>query len=166
MSEPVRKVDRVDLVILAAALALGLGLGWRIERHEPRRPLGIYELYQHGIDYAVPCLGASSFALLVLRLRPPRPRLLALLKQPGTIACVVAAPWQIECALLVRSSPSFLFMCLAVTLGELVLVAWLVARWQRFWEPEPGWIDRAGRVLGACWIGLALAFWFQVLLIF
>ncbi len=38
-----------------------------------------------------------------------------------------------------------------------VIVAWVVLLASGRWRPEPSWIDRAGRLLGAYWIALAVA---------
>ena len=43
------------------------------------------------------------------------------------------------------------------SVGIAVAVAWVVQWAGGRWHPEPSWIDRAGRVLGAYWIALALA---------
>jgi hypothetical protein len=36
--------------------------------------------------------------------------------------------------------------------------AWTLLALSRRWKPDPGWIDRLGRLLGSCWIGWML-FW-------
>jgi hypothetical protein len=36
--------------------------------------------------------------------------------------------------------------------GSAVAVVWIVSWLSGIWRPEPSWIDRAGRILGAFWI--------------
>jgi hypothetical protein len=43
-----------------------------------------------------------------------------------------------------------------VNVGTAVLLLWLVAWASGRFRPEPGWVDRSGRVLGAVWIGISL----------
>jgi hypothetical protein len=46
--------------------------------------------------------------------------------------------------------------------GLAVIGAWLVLASGRRWGAEPSWIDRLGRLLGACWIGLFLIHHFML----
>ena len=43
------------------------------------------------------------------------------------------------------------------TAGLAVVLAWLLLWQGGRWKNDSGWLDRLGRVLGACWIGLGLA---------
>jgi hypothetical protein len=37
-------------------------------------------------------------------------------------------------------------------MGIGVLVAWLVLVLNNMWRPEPSWVDRLGRAMGAFWV--------------
>ena len=98
-----------------------------------------------------PLLGLT-LAMLMLRLRQPRPPLVTLLRQPGFVACL-AAPLGvfvfIEANYLggdFRPHP---------TVAGLILGAWAILAVSRRWEAEAGWIDRLGRLVGAAWLALA-----------
>ena len=45
----------------------------------------------------------------------------------------------------------------AEAIGLAVVTAWLTLLLTRGWHPEPTWIDRLGRILGACWVVLFVA---------
>jgi hypothetical protein len=92
-------------------------------------------------------------AFLIVRLRRPRAALRSMICQPGFAAC--AAPVVVVLA----SMPLSLFPLSgsageAVELGFQVLLvtaaplAWVYLIATRRWNPEPGWIDRLGRILG------------------
>jgi hypothetical protein len=104
-------------------------------------------------------LTAWSLGLVVLRIRGPRPSTSVLFLQPGFTACLAAGV-----------PAAFLQLCWAVTpvyapdpfagsiylCGFAVSALWSAKLLERSWNSEPGWIDRAGIVLGACWVGLFL----------
>ena len=47
----------------------------------------------------------------------------------------------------------------SVLLSAVLLSCWAILALGKRWSPEPTWIDRMGRFLGASWIGLgALSF--------
>lgn len=126
---------------------------------------------------AVPTLLAGTLAILTLRARRPRPAWRRLARQPGAVACGAAA---VASAILVAmivladalthdGSPNLidlrdwfssgalgLIKHLTSTVGCVVLGAWLALASGGRWAAEPSWIDRSGRLLGACWIGLFL----------
>jgi hypothetical protein len=58
-----------------------------------------------------------------------------------------------------------LFTIYGDRVGCAVLGAWLFLLFSRCWRPEPTWIDRLGRALGALWIVLTLVLWFRCLLL-
>lgn len=100
-------------------------------------------------------------ALLLLRLRRPRPSDRVLVLQPGPLA-YLAAP--VGVALLVGfgndlSPRPRTALFLSRPAGSLV-AAWTLLLMARRFRPEHSWIDRLGRLLGATWIlaliGLAL----------
>jgi hypothetical protein len=102
-------------------------------------------------------------AYLILRLKRPRAPLRSLIRQPGFAAC--AAPFAIFPV--VRLWGALAPIC-GIT-GEVVdmgsqglfvvaaPMAWVALIATRQWHPEPHWIDRLGRVLGALWMVGALA---------
>ncbi len=116
---------------------------------------------------------AWTLACGALRLRRPRLAERRLGRQPGWVAsCVVAAMFLVAIGLdklvlwIARAIPELFIIvdgsdywmpigcCLA---APAVVGGWLTLRLGGRWRPEPGWIDRAGRVLGWGWIA-AFAF--------
>lgn len=133
-----------------------------------------------------PCLACLSLATMLISLRSPRPPLRRVCRQAGfvagaafLVAAGVAAVHQPQ--LLLTQSPvtisvqTFywrdwwleLWFALPSAAGFAVAVAWLTLILVRGWPPSAGWPDRLGRILGACWIGMAIvslaATWWSVL---
>ena len=48
--------------------------------------------------------------------------------------------------------PRGVLLALSIVIGLAVLASWVTQMSGRRWRPEPSWIDRAGRVMGAAWI--------------
>jgi hypothetical protein len=101
-----------------------------------------------------PLLFSWSFAVLLLRLLPPRPPPRLLARQPGFWACVAAvatvvvAHW-IEAAM---RRPCVL----PVAIPGSVAIAWLALAVCRRWAAEKSWLDRLGRAIGLAWLALSL----------
>ena len=121
-----------------------------------------------------------TMAILLLRLRPARPRRRHLWCQPGFLACVAAIfvfAWKGAGASLyiagqvLTANPAKLsritfgqivhdlaFMLISFPLdtqadvGAAILLIWLVTWAGGRCRPEPSWVDRSGRVLGAIWV--------------
>jgi hypothetical protein len=183
--EPRRRFTLVDAMILVAATAgamawvranyewrvFELTWGWYYRR-------GYYvEFVQDLIRLAWPFLLAWTLATLVLRTRPPRPAPRRLARQPGLVAgCAVvvgaaAVAWPAVVGALAglyqidplthQPASYWVGMSRGVGLPEAVglavTAAWLTLALGGRWRPEPSWIDRAGRALGACWIVLLAA---------
>ena len=99
-------------------------------------------------------LVAFTPALLLIRLRRPRPEWRALMRQPGFVAEVAA----------VVGFWSFWYggyfgvpvPGLLVLPGSAVFVAWIIQVASGLREREAGWVDRTGRVIGYGWIVLAV----------
>jgi hypothetical protein len=104
---------------------------------------------------------------LVLRLREPRPALHRLICQPGMAACTAALlvtaidtiTWAIHWALLDPRNellrmllPPVYWPAHSHHVGQAVAIAWLGILLSRRWRPEPGWIDRFGRLTGVLWL--------------
>jgi hypothetical protein len=91
-------------------------------------------------------LFAYAFTLLALRLVSPRPPVAELLRQPGLWA----------------SAGLVLGVALMLTLRYFqpaifpasVALAWLGLTLSGRWRAERSWIDRSGRIIGACWLAL------------
>ncbi len=157
-----------DAMILIAALALGLALAGpgiiiiadSIRTTPPKQFRTLAGAVSLGRFLNVIVLNFLFFlmpAFLILRFRRPRPKLRALICQPGFAAC--AAP----VALLLVASPLALFAPTGLA-GEVIEnggqilsvlaapLAWVSLIATRRWGPEPGWIDRLGRIVGVLWM--------------
>ena len=94
-------------------------------------------------------------ALIVARLRAPRPPFRHLASQPGFVASIalcLAAIIIVDTDLIffeLAFMPPVVGMLLP---GAAVLVSWLILLAARRWRPEASWIDRCGRVVGAFWV--------------
>ena len=91
-------------------------------------------------------LFAYAFTLLALRLLSPRPPAAELVRQPGLWA---SAGVVLGVALMVA-----LRYFQPVFFPGSVALAWLVLVLSGRWRAERSWIDRSGRVVGACWLAL------------
>jgi hypothetical protein len=94
-------------------------------------------------------------ALLVARLRWPRPPLRNLAFQPGFVASVALCLTAIIIGdtdltfFELAELPPLIGMLLP---GSAVLVSWLILIAARRWHTEASWIDRSGRLVGAFWL--------------
>jgi hypothetical protein len=97
--------------------------------------------------------------VLAVRAFGPRPPLRALLRQPGMVAGLAMAFglfWGTG-GLISLFPDRFDSMNAAPSaIGGTVAAAWGALALSRRWEPEPGWVDRVGRVLGCAAIGTEL----------
>jgi hypothetical protein len=168
-----RKFGLLDAMVLVAATALG-AFSLRLSRFYGLEMLSFFEVYFPGAQDSAylgialrlvsPWLAALSAALLVLRLRRDRPPWTRLLRQPGLTASLAATAAMVAGGLLAAltmalggvPSADDLYLRVVPPITERAAVAvaavWLVQATGRRWRPEPGWIDRAGRVVGACWV--------------
>jgi hypothetical protein len=129
---------------------------------------------------ATPALMMGSLALVLLSARRPRPPWGEMARRPGTVASGAAlAALIVQLALMVlgkilgqvpgMAMPGpgsgldleFLVWRLATDLsgivGYVVMGAWLTMAAGHSWSAEPSWLDRAGRLLGVCWLALIVA---------
>jgi hypothetical protein len=165
-----RRFTLLDGMILIAATAVGFALiEWYVEL------LGISGYFRL-ISYSLaeislvvlataPLLSMLSFGLLVLRLRPPRPSLHRLLCQPGFVASISVTISSVVSVILILAmmlssnimSSFIVIISSSLAVGCGVSTPWSVLFLSGRWRGERSWIDRAGRVLGACWLGQILA---------
>jgi len=152
-------------MILIAATAVGLGISRAMFSFNPfiSPPLLIME---------VPQLLAWTVAIFALRLRGPRPTRHVLMCQPGAVACaagtlfvpmaaaVAALAWVVKALLVQRGllppgrgqDLGILWVIGSAIAGAVVSGSWLALLLSGRRSPEPGWIDRVGRVLGTLWV--------------
>jgi hypothetical protein len=164
-TKSLRRFTLADAIILIAAVAAGLGTA-RINGDRYRQAIGdaaaVSASEQAIMSIFWPAL-LMTVALVPLRLRPPRPVMRRVRRQPGFIACVavgLAATFVILewASSLFSRSPSwfaahvFSLISSPWKIGPIVATAWLVLALSGRWQPEPSWIDRSGRVMGAAWI--------------
>jgi hypothetical protein len=156
-----------DAMIVIIALALGLaiarpGIGLVVDsiRSDPKYPFrtwaGAVSLGRILNLLLLNFLVILQPAFLILRLRRPRAPLRSLIGQPGFAAC--AAPIAIFLAILpfellpTGIARQVMEIAAQVLIVAAVPLAWVYLLVTRRWAPEPSWIDRAGRVLGAIWM--------------
>jgi hypothetical protein len=113
-------------------------------------------------------------AMLMLRLRRPRPGLRRISRQPGAVACAAGTAAVLAGVVIVVArhlfadgNPLWLeaydWPPVEARVPAAVIAAWIALAVSRRWRSEPSWIDRAGRVLGAYWVCLRLLRWYLVL---
>jgi hypothetical protein len=173
-----RRLTLADLLILVAAAGVAL-LVLRLQLHEDQednlwvlrksllgqqgRTVARYYFWI-GIIRTTPFLVAAGPALLLMRLRRPRPSRRQVFRQPGTAACV-AVTFSGSLSVLVntvgiisasiRMGNPFTHCLTGLNrLGGPVLLVWLMLALAGFWRPAPDWIDRSGRALGVVLIVL------------
>ena len=178
-----RRFGLLDAMILVGSAALGFagvqaigpGPGWvEILRGLVEKFAWNRDFFADAVPYVVvfiatPPAMAATVGVLVLGVRKPRPRWRRLRRQPGFVsglavvlswafALLIAAEW-----VLVMEGGSFdpmdlvgCFLVVAMILGGfVVIVAWSGQALYGRWRPEPTWLDRLGRLVGAAWIALA-----------
>jgi hypothetical protein len=95
-------------------------------------------------------------ALIVARLRQPRPPFRHLAGQPGFVAsaalCLAAIIGIVDVDLTFFNFVSFPPLFLMVLPGATVLTSWAVLVTMGLWQPEASWVDRSGRLVGAFWL--------------
>ncbi|SIO58341.1 hypothetical protein SAMN05444166_5643 [Singulisphaera sp. GP187] len=161
-----RKFALLDGMILVAVPAVWL----TAIRHLTSRRMGTHFWYldHHRLlpllhDEIGLFLIILSFALILIRFRPPRPGRRRLWRQPGLAACVAAlAGMAIKAISTITSycATVFKFGTLEVEVfwgpwpycGPAVAGAWLALYLSGHWRAERGLIDRLGRLLGVCWL--------------
>ena len=166
---PSRRLTIADVMILVPVVAAGtiilrssLPGFWRLsgifagDLPDPGRLLWLWQ-WLHGVGscFVVPMMAA----LVVIRLRQPRPSLRRLGRQPGFVAClamlsslVPGGLWVATFYHLPGQTFNVIWTIITYYTDSAVLGSWLALSLAGRWRSEPGWIDRSGRVLGWYWI--------------
>jgi hypothetical protein len=179
---PCRKFSLMDGLLVIVALALVFA-GWRGETRFRPAFEGVTTIQQWASEAHAHVrfpLMLLTYLILGLRLRRPRPTLRRLTCQPGAVAAFAMVFLGLGCFVNNRITENtvgfyqpmqgrvtfehwiyFFFKSgLSAASGYVVAIVWSLLVIGGRWRPEPGWIDRSGRVLGWCWIvwGLTGAF--------
>lgn len=180
MSRPPRRFTLADAMILVAGTAADMAAVRALPPFvRPGPSWRGFMLFRQRMDFvyapaASLLLLSWAVSLLICRACPPRPSLRRLTCQPGSVACLaavaaaliplVARPFGLVAATLL-DRPAHLrgsgfrwdhHAWLLYYNGVTVAVAWIILALGRRWRAEPSWIDRAGRLVGFAWIGIAL----------
>jgi hypothetical protein len=184
-AEHVRRFGLIDAMALLAATAVGLAWGRRdlVATVQARvistgfvsnnsmhtRPVEFADrliTFTRGTSHLLACW---TLAVLILRLRSPRPRRARLVCQPGTVAVATATAYavavaaRILVAFLIRAKykPAWSdYVAQAINTYETataITASWLILALSGRWRPERTWIDRSGCLIGLAWIALAIA---------
>ncbi len=163
---PCRQFTLLDSLILVGGAAVGFA-GCRAEGDR-------YSDWDFRVQIFVSFFQMlASWLVLILRLRRPRPSIRLLARQPGAVACFAIVVLQLvqftdtlfndlisgEWGHLSGVGPviwSFL-SGFDPTMAAVVPISWVILVANRRWRPEPGWIDRSGRLLGWAWIAWMFA---------
>jgi hypothetical protein len=100
-----------------------------------------------------------TLTFLLIRLRPPRPPIRGMLRQPGTVAGLAVSLgyfWVTGWLHRIFFGRIIDQCAIAVAVGGTVAVAWLFLAMSRQWVAEPSWVDRMGRLIGAAAIAAGL----------
>jgi hypothetical protein len=167
---PSRKLTLLDALILVVATAVGLaairGAIPGVLHVLPTSPRVRFLVPRPALDVLLIILAAWplpamwTLALLVMRLRSPRPAWRALARQPGVTSCCGVAMASLFNALrigVLSLKVGFIGDLLPITaplVGLTVIVSWATLQLGGRWRPEPCLFDRSGRVFGTYWIAM------------
>jgi hypothetical protein len=180
--KPARRFGLIDAMILVAATAAGLAWG-RTDLvatvHAQVIPTGVVfsnSMRTRPVNFAdrlytfrrgaLHLLGCWTLAVLIVRLRSPRPRRVRLICQPGTLAVATATAYAVAVAagfllaFLIRAKykPAWSdYTAQAIDLNgtaKAIAAAWLILALSGRWRPERTWVDRLGCLIGLAWIAL------------
>jgi hypothetical protein len=173
-----RRFALVDTMILVAALSVGSlavratlptldSMQFNLSRAQSpgmRRFLAL----KIGLSAFIPYLAALTPAMLILRLRQPRPTLRHVGRQPGMVACTVATIAMAIETLWIGSllwigsgfiHAETIFVGYAQQVSFAVVGAWLALALSGRWRTENSWIDRLGCLFGWLWVGVTVLNW-------
>jgi hypothetical protein len=95
-------------------------------------------------------------AFLILRLKRPRAPLRSMIDQPGFAACATSVAIVLAFLPFELLPLGFARQVMEITAPVVITaagpLAWVSLIATRRWDPEPSWIDRLGRILGALWM--------------
>ena len=159
-AKPCRKFNLGDGMILIAASAVGFTLFRAFARGTTPTTAWAHYLMICG----TPVMVAGSLACLMIRIRNPRPSRARICRQPGMIASLGAALmlviWMALDGSAALIAPKRQFMdegaFSGISVGPVILGAWIALGAARALRFERGWIDRMGRVVGVGWLLLML----------
>ena len=111
---------------------------------------------------------ALTLAYFPLRLRPPRPSLRRVTRQPGTVACcavvlavvlaiVIGIPAGLQAHNLFNMATNY------VVIAHSVAAAWMAMILTVGWRTRQDWVDAMGQYLGGFWIASSIflaSLWF------
>jgi hypothetical protein len=176
MDDTRRRFTIADGMILVAATAAALATA----KSFPPRPRSALLPWAAEIPKLTWAGLIFTLALIPIRLRRPRPGRDDLWRRPGWVSCISVAialavlllQESLSFATIFRANPVALFspgtdlaffrnkIGQIQTQGIIAIAAtWSVLACGGRWESEPGWIDRAGRVIGVYWIVIGLVNW-------
>jgi hypothetical protein len=176
--ETPRRSALVDAMILVAALSVGcLAIRATLPTLDSMKSnlsraqspgMRRFQALQFGLSAFIPYLSVLTPALLILRLRQPRPTLRHVGRQPGMVACTAAT---IAMAIETRWIGSLIWVGSGFIHAETVFVgyaqqvsfavvgAWIALALSGRWRPEKSWIDRSGRLIGWVWVVVTILSW-------
>ena len=186
---PSRKLTVLDALILIVAIALAF-MAMRSDYLWPDfswKPIACTDYLTRANDlvqFIAPVFASLSVAILLHRLRRPRPSLRRLSRQPGFIAglttvivlVIRTANLFAVAGVQILNMPKGMFLgCLRYVpmageikfvpseIGCAVAAVWAIQWLGGRWRPEAGWVDRAGRFMGTMWIATIPLSWFNFL---
>jgi hypothetical protein len=159
MGATARRFGLLDAVILMAALAAGFYLAracW-YETFAPTKLPPIVRspfVFRAVHDECAVCVAALSAAMLILRLRRPRPLLPQVFQQPGFVGCLATTVVLGMCIVnkVPERSISSIVLVASIANAYSIVAAWFAVLFAGSWNPEPGWIDRMARTLCVFWL--------------
>ncbi len=181
--KPARRFSLIDAMIFVAATAAGLAWGrtdlvatvqakviptGTVFSAMLTRPVTFTDrlyTFQRG---ASRFLGCWTLAVLIVRLRPPRPRTVRLMCQPGMLAVATATAYAVFIAawfllaflMLAKYKPTWSdYTAQAIHLrgtATAIAAAWLILALSGRWRPERTWVNRSGCLIGLAWIALLI----------
>ena len=169
-----RPIGIADLMILIAATAAGLSFCREFDRRLTSLQWGPRSERRYRVVATAPFLTSGSLAVLIVRARRPRPSRRRIVRQPGSLAAIVAIGLIALRMPILAATRFFLHgepidgswwitatRDLSSQVGLVIVTSWFALSAAGLWRAEPSWIDRAGRLVALGWITLFLALGWQ-----